>query len=50
MYFLRINQLEEEQQGVAIALSEAQRKLEDEKARAHQLTVQVTDNLLHLCL
>ncbi|KAG7175383.1 Golgin subfamily A member 5-like [Homarus americanus] len=38
----RINQLEEEQQGVAIALSEAQRKLEDEKSRTHQLMLQVS--------
>ncbi|KAK7078926.1 Golgin subfamily A member 5 [Halocaridina rubra] len=38
----RITQLEEEQQGIATALTEAQRKLEDEKNKAHHLTVQIS--------
>ncbi|XP_071544778.1 golgin subfamily A member 5-like isoform X2 [Panulirus ornatus] len=37
----RINQLEEEQQGVAVALSDAQRKLGEEKTKAHHLTMQM---------
>ncbi|XP_063614611.1 golgin subfamily A member 5-like isoform X1 [Penaeus indicus] len=38
----RINHLEEEQQESASALTEAQRKLEDERTRAHQLVNQVS--------
>nr|XP_045625045.1 golgin subfamily A member 5-like isoform X1 [Procambarus clarkii]XP_045625046.1 golgin subfamily A member 5-like isoform X1 [Procambarus clarkii]XP_045625047.1 golgin subfamily A member 5-like isoform X1 [Procambarus clarkii] len=38
----RVNHLEEEQQGVAKALSEAQRKLEDEKSRSNQLSLQIS--------
>ncbi|XP_053633185.1 golgin subfamily A member 5 isoform X1 [Cherax quadricarinatus] len=38
----RINHLEEEQQEVAKALFEAQRKLEDEKSRSNQLSLQIS--------
>ncbi|KAK4290141.1 hypothetical protein Pmani_036944 [Petrolisthes manimaculis] len=37
----RVNQLEEEQQSVSVVLVEAQKRLEEEKTRSHQLSAQL---------
>lgn len=45
LYLSRVNHLEEERQGMAMALSDAQRKLEEEKYRTQQLSQQVRTRL-----
>ena len=41
-YCYRVTQLEEEQQGMAVALTDGQRKLEEEKNKAQHLAGQVS--------